>query len=402
MGSRLLAGCLAFLLFLILVGSGVLYFLKYQQDRSVEAANRTALDLYHQPTRPENEPVDPVLRAEAIDLWQREVIPKAGNKPFVAEAMFLVAEAIADSDPATARAYWQRIVDEFPSSEHRSEALVRLAEFSIRTDPEKAKTLYSQVLDSTSASDLQADAQLGVVLLEDATGTTPAPEIRDKYQEIVKNFPGTRASAKARERLDAANRQLIFEDTNPNEFKEIYTIKRGDVLLKIANKYQVTAYIIEMLNGISANRLRPNQGILVPTWGKVYAVVDKSDYKLMVFREEDNRFLLQYPVGIGKLEWKTKAGEYIIATKQIRPPWPDPKSGRLLRFEDPEYPLGERWMGLARPATPKSRTGLGIHGTNQPETIGTSSSAGCVRMTNEDVVEAFAVIRLKSRVVIRE
>ena len=402
MGSRLLAGCLAFLLFLILIGSGVLYFLKYQQDQAVEAANETALELYLQPKRPENDPVDPGLQAQAIALWQSEVIPRAGSQPFVADALFFVAEAIADSDPETARAYWQRLTNEFPESEWRNEALVRLAEFNVRTNPEKAMTLYSEVLDSTSSSDLQADAQLGVVLLEDTTGTIPSPSVREKYQEIVRNFPGTRAAAKARERLDAANRHLIFEDTNPNEFKEIYTVQKGDVLLRIANKYQVTAYIIEMLNGVNARALRPNQGILVPTWGKVYAVVDKSDYKLMVFREEDNRFLLQYPVGIGKLEWKTQEGEYIVATKQIQPPWHDPKSGRLLRYEDPEYPLGERWMGLARPATPNSRTGLGIHGTNEPETIGTSSSAGCVRMTNEDVIEAFAVIRQKSRVVIRE
>jgi lipoprotein-anchoring transpeptidase ErfK/SrfK len=402
MGSRLLAGCLALLLFLILIGSGVLYFLKYQQDKAVAASNETALDLYLQPKRPENDPLDPGLRAQAIALWQSEVIPKAGSKPYVADALFFVAEAVADSDPETARAYWQRVADEFPESERRNEALVRLAEFSVRTNPEKAMTLYSEVLDSTSSSDLQADARLGVVLIEDTTGTIPSPSVREKYQEIVKNFPGTRAAAKARERLDTANRHLVFEDTNPNEFKEIYTVQKGDVLLKIANKYQVTAYIIEMLNGVNAKALHPNQGILVPTWGKVYAVVDKSEYKLIVFRESDNQFLLQYPVGIGKLEWKTQVGEYIVATKQIQPPWHDPKTGRLLRHEDPEYPLGERWMGLARPATPNSRTGLGIHGTNEPETIGTSSSAGCVRMTNEDAIEAFAIIRQNSRVVIQE
>jgi lipoprotein-anchoring transpeptidase ErfK/SrfK len=38
-------------------------------------------------------------------------------------------------------------------------------------------------------------------------------------------------------------------------------------------------------------------------------------------------------------------------------------------------------------------TSLGIHGTNAPETIGTSSSAGCIRMHNADVEELFILAR---------
>jgi len=402
MGSRLLAGCLALLLFLILIGSGVLYFLKYQQDRTVETAHNSALDLFLQPKRAEGEPLDPLKRREALRIWRGEVIPKGGDRPFVADALYYVAEIVSETEPETARGYWQRIVDRFPESDHRDEALVRLAEFSVRTDPEKAKNLYDRVLGSTSTPELQADAQLGVVLLEDTSEGVPPPEVREKYQQIVTGQPDARAASKARERLDQINRFLIFQDPNPNEFKEIYTVKRGDVLLRIANQYETTAYIIEMLNGVNAKNLHPGQGILVPTWGKVYAVVDKSEFKLMVFRESDKHFLLQYPVGIGELQWKTKAGEYIVATKEIHPAWPDPKTGRVFHYGDPDYPLGERWMGLAPPSSPGTRTGLGIHGTNQPETIGTASSAGCVRMTNENAIEAFAVIRLKSRVMIQE
>ncbi|MCA9429156.1 MAG: L,D-transpeptidase, partial [Candidatus Omnitrophica bacterium] len=137
-------------------------------------------------------------------------------------------------------------------------------------------------------------------------------------------------------------------------------------------------------------------------WGKVYVVVDKSDYELRIFREEDNSFLLQYPIGIGKMEWRTKEGEYMVSNKAMHPPWPDPETGRILKYEDPEYPLGERWLGLSPPGQPSVRTGLGIHGTNEPDTIGTSSSAGCVRLRNEDVIEAFAIIRQNSRVMIQD
>ncbi len=54
--------------------------------------------------------------------------------------------------------------------------------------------------------------------------------------------------------------------------------------------------------------------------------------------------------------------------------------------DDPENPLGERWIGLegiAGEALGQLR--YGIHGTIAPESIGQNASLGCVRMYNEDV-----------------
>ena len=402
MGSRLLAGCLAFLLFLTLVGAGVLYFLQYQEKIQTQQRHEIAQQLYFQKDREEGEPIDKTKQMEALRIWEEEIIPKSRDPEILEEALFHVAEESIESDPELSRQYFQRIVDEFPDSESAQVARVRLADFNARSNPEAAKNFYQEVLDSTASGDLQADALLGTLQLEDDPDSIPSPETRARYQEIIKKYPDTSAASKARKRLNEVHRKMIFEDPNPNEFKEIYEIKRGDVLLKIANKYQTTVYIIEMLNHIRANALHPRQHILVPTWGKVYAVVDKSDYEIRIFREEDNSFLLQYPVGIGKMEWRTKEGEYMVSHKAIHPPWPDPKTGKILKYDDPDYPLGERWLGLSPPNQPNVRTGLGIHGTNQPETIGTSSSAGCVRLRNEDVIEAHAIIRQKSRVIIQE
>lgn len=49
----------------------------------------------------------------------------------------------------------------------------------------------------------------------------------------------------------------------------------------------------------------------------------------------------------------------------------------------PENPLGVRWIGLEVPGTDGSI--YGIHGTNEPNSIGKHASSGCVRMQNEDV-----------------
>ncbi|MCA9426856.1 MAG: L,D-transpeptidase family protein [Candidatus Omnitrophica bacterium] len=402
MGSKLLAGCLDFMLFLILVGAGVLFFLQYQKKIQLEERSEYAQQLYLQNDRGEGEPIDELKQAEAIRIWKDEIIPKSRDPKVLEYALFTVAEESIEEDPDLSRTYFQRIVDEFPDSEKAQVARVRLADFNVRSNPEAAKEFYAEVLDSTATGSLQADALLGTLLLEDDPNSTPSPEIRERYQEIIKKYPDTEASAKARKRMNEVNRQLIFVDPNPNEFKKIYEVQRGDVLLRIANEYTTTVYIIEMMNNIRATALRPRQNILVPTWGKVYVVVDKSDYELRIFREEDNSFLLQYPVGIGKMEWRTKEGEYMVSNKAMHPPWPDPETGRILKYEDPEYPLGERWLGLSPPGQPSVRTGLGIHGTNEPDTIGTSSSAGCVRLRNEDVIEAFAIIRQNSRVMIQD
>ena len=47
------------------------------------------------------------------------------------------------------------------------------------------------------------------------------------------------------------------------------------------------------------------------------------------------------------------------------------------------------------------KTGFGIHGTIDPESIGRAESAGCVRMNKDDVEELFDLVPQGSEVVIR-
>lgn len=60
----------------------------------------------------------------------------------------------------------------------------------------------------------------------------------------------------------------------------------------------------------------------------------------------------------------------------------------------PNNPVGVIWMGL-------SRRGIGIHGTDSPETIGRSRSAGCIRLTNWDAIELPTYIRPGATVFIK-
>ena len=47
----------------------------------------------------------------------------------------------------------------------------------------------------------------------------------------------------------------------------------------------------------------------------------------------------------------------------------------------PNNPVGILWCGLNKP-------GIGIHGTNNPETIGRAGSHGCIRTANWDAAQA--------------
>ena len=63
----------------------------------------------------------------------------------------------------------------------------------------------------------------------------------------------------------------------------------------------------------------------------------------------------------------------------------------------PHNPLGARGMYLY---SNNKDTLYRIHGTNQPEYIGQAISSGCIRMTNEDVIDLFDRVRLGTTVVV--
>ncbi|MDI6028714.1 L,D-transpeptidase [Corticibacterium sp. UT-5YL-CI-8] len=119
---------------------------------------------------------------------------------------------------------------------------------------------------------------------------------------------------------------------------------------------------------------------------------------------EGNGRARRYGVGTGKpgFEW---AGAHTVTRKAEWPDWRPPSEmiarerarGRVLPAHvpgGPDNPLGARALYLGS-------TLYRIHGTNQPWTIGSAVSSGCIRMRNEDVVELYLRVRVGTRVVVR-
>jgi lipoprotein-anchoring transpeptidase ErfK/SrfK len=114
---------------------------------------------------------------------------------------------------------------------------------------------------------------------------------------------------------------------------------------------------------------------------------------------EGNGRALRYGVGVGRpgFAW---AGVKMISAKREWPDWTPPEE-MLARRPDlprhmeggPENPLGARAMYLGSSL-------YRIHGSNEPWTIGTTVSSGCIRMRNEDVIDLYDRVNVGTRVVV--
>jgi lipoprotein-anchoring transpeptidase ErfK/SrfK len=108
---------------------------------------------------------------------------------------------------------------------------------------------------------------------------------------------------------------------------------------------------------------------------------------------------MRYGIGVGR-EGFTWAGTEKVSRMAEWPDWHPPeemidRQPYLPRFMagGPGNPLGARALYLGK-------TVYRIHGTNQPSTIGTFVSSGCIRLTNEDVTDLYTRVKVGTRVVV--
>jgi lipoprotein-anchoring transpeptidase ErfK/SrfK len=108
---------------------------------------------------------------------------------------------------------------------------------------------------------------------------------------------------------------------------------------------------------------------------------------------------LRYGIGVGRVGF-TWAGVTRVAAKKEWPDWTPPaqmlrRRPDLPRFMKggPENPLGARALYLGSSL-------FRIHGSNEPETIGTAVSSGCFRMVNDDVIDLYNRVRVGTKVIV--
>jgi len=118
-----------------------------------------------------------------------------------------------------------------------------------------------------------------------------------------------------------------------------------------------------------------------------------------LFLVQGNGKAVRYGVGVGRPGF-TWSGVKQISAKKEWPAWTPPPE-MLVRRPDlprhmeggPQNPLGARAMYLGSSL-------YRIHGSNEPWTIGTNVSSGCIRMRNEDVIDLYGRVNVGARVVV--
>ncbi len=118
-----------------------------------------------------------------------------------------------------------------------------------------------------------------------------------------------------------------------------------------------------------------------------------------LFLVEGGGRALRYGIGVGRPGF-TWSGVKTITAKREWPDW-TPPAEMIARRPDlprhmeggPENPLGARAMYLGS-------TLYRIHGSNEPWTIGTNVSSGCIRMRNEDVIDLYGRVNVGTRVIV--
>jgi lipoprotein-anchoring transpeptidase ErfK/SrfK len=127
-------------------------------------------------------------------------------------------------------------------------------------------------------------------------------------------------------------------------------------------------------------------------------IVDTADRYLYLV--QGNNRAIRYGIGVGRegFQWQ---GLLKITRKAEWPDWTPPpemiqRQPYLPRFMagGPGNPMGARALYLGA-------TIYRIHGTNQPQTIGSAVSSGCFRLVNDDVADLYARVPVGTKVVVR-
>jgi LysM repeat protein len=214
-------------------------------------------------------------------------------------------------------------------------------------------------------------------------------EAREKLNQALRMPMSPQQRSSVKDRLSKLSDQWLLSRTvlPDDPLCENYQVSSGDLLTTIGDKYKVPYEILMTINRISRpESLQAGLPIKVVK-GPFHAKVYRSAFTMDVYLQ--NTFVRSFRVGLGKPDMETPTGLWRVKIdgKLEKPIWTDPASGKTYHPEDPDYPLGSRWIALeGLSGEAKNRTGFAIHGTKDPEQIGSAGSQGCIRMHNGDAI----------------
>jgi lipoprotein-anchoring transpeptidase ErfK/SrfK len=127
-----------------------------------------------------------------------------------------------------------------------------------------------------------------------------------------------------------------------------------------------------------------------PLPGDPYIIVNKKSNELAYFHEEQLKEV--HSVATGKSIELTPEGEFTIIVKAKNPYY----RKKDIPGGDPQNPLGTRWIGFD--AEDSDGRTYGVHGTNNPNSIGGYVTQGCIRLPNEMVEQLFDHVPIGTKI----
>jgi len=173
---------------------------------------------------------------------------------------------------------------------------------------------------------------------------------------------------------DASSARLLLKNSRPRVIPSQtgLRIERGATVALLADALaQGTRAPIR----VPAKTIAPQAASIGPV-----IVIRRSSNVLTLYRGD--RYVRRFHVATGQAVYPTPLGSFHVVVKWKDPTWYPPTQDAWAKGlkpvpPGPNNPLGTRWMGIDAP-------GVGIHGTDEPASIGYSESHGCIRMLVPD------------------
>lgn len=161
-------------------------------------------------------------------------------------------------------------------------------------------------------------------------------------------------------------------------------------LSKNAKELVGMRWILSLLLIVSVGMLPEKTAAVPAESGEFFIIINKASNKLAYIENDEVKGIM--PVGTGKSQELTPEGLFTVKVKAVNPYF----RKKNIPGGDPRNPLGTRWIGFDARGT-DGRI-YGIHGTNQPETIGQFISNGCVRMLKSDVEHLYNKVSIGTKI----
>ena len=184
-----------------------------------------------------------------------------------------------------------------------------------------------------------------------------------------------------------------------------YTIQAGDTFTLIGSRFGVGPAVLARENGrhvgdrlVAGKTIEVDDRHVVPV-SISYGIIINVPQRMLFYFQNDTVFGA-YPIAVGRgvRRWQTPLGKFKVIQLREHPTWHVPLSiqqemeaeGKDVIDEiepGPDNPLGDYWIGLSLP-------NVGVHGTNNPVSVYSFRTHGCIRLHPDDAHALFNEARL--------